>query len=66
MSWESSFWWFYNFVIVGTLFQELKAEMENVYKIYCGDYDQALLLLDIYSKEPRLQKEIMETLTTTV
>uniref|UniRef100_A0A8C6VGL1 Rho guanine nucleotide exchange factor 37 n=1 Tax=Naja naja TaxID=35670 RepID=A0A8C6VGL1_NAJNA len=51
---------------VSTLFQELKAEMENVYKIYCGDYDQALLLLDIYSKEPRLQKEIMETLTTTV
>ncbi|KAG8128735.1 hypothetical protein E2320_015536 [Naja naja] len=51
---------------ISTLFQELKAEMENVYKIYCGDYDQALLLLDIYSKEPRLQKEIMETLTTTV
>ncbi|XP_070595545.1 rho guanine nucleotide exchange factor 37 [Erythrolamprus reginae] len=51
---------------ISTLFQELKAEMENVYKIYCGDYDQALLLLDIYSKEPRLQKEIMDTLTTTV
>ncbi|XP_058022618.1 rho guanine nucleotide exchange factor 37 isoform X1 [Ahaetulla prasina] len=51
---------------ISTLFQELKAEMENVYKIYCGDYDQALLLLDIYSKEPRLQKEIIETLTTTV
>ncbi|XP_025031763.1 rho guanine nucleotide exchange factor 37 isoform X2 [Python bivittatus] len=52
--------------MVGTLFQELKAEMENVYKIYCGDYDQALLLLDIYNKEPRLQKEIIDTLTTTV
>ncbi|KAM6469071.1 rho guanine nucleotide exchange factor 37 isoform 2-T2 [Liasis olivaceus] len=51
---------------ISTLFQELKAEMENVYKIYCGDYDQALLLLDIYNKEPRLQKEIIETLTTTV
>ncbi|XP_063148503.1 rho guanine nucleotide exchange factor 37 isoform X2 [Candoia aspera] len=51
---------------ISTLFQELKAEMENVYKIYCGDYGQVLLLLDMYSKEPRLQKEIIETLTTTV
>nr|XP_028573407.1 rho guanine nucleotide exchange factor 37 isoform X1 [Podarcis muralis]XP_028573408.1 rho guanine nucleotide exchange factor 37 isoform X1 [Podarcis muralis] len=51
---------------ISTLFQELKEEMENVYKIYCGDYDQALLLLEIYRNEPRLQKEIVDTLTVTV
>ncbi|XP_061472825.1 rho guanine nucleotide exchange factor 37 [Rhineura floridana] len=51
---------------ISTLFQELKEEMENAYKIYCGDYDQALLLLEIYRKDSRLQKEIVDILTTTV
>ncbi|XP_060096581.1 rho guanine nucleotide exchange factor 37 isoform X1 [Heteronotia binoei] len=51
---------------ISTLFQELKEEMENVYKVYCGNYDQALLLLDIYRKDPRLQKEILDTLHATV
>ncbi|KAH0629699.1 hypothetical protein JD844_011973 [Phrynosoma platyrhinos] len=49
-----------------TLFQEFKEEMENVYKVYCANYDQALLLLEIYRKDPRLQKEILDTLTSTV
>ncbi|XP_042306101.1 rho guanine nucleotide exchange factor 37 isoform X2 [Sceloporus undulatus] len=40
--------------------------MENVYKVYCANYDQALLLLEIYRKDPRLQKEIVDTLTSTV
>ncbi|XP_066470262.1 rho guanine nucleotide exchange factor 37 isoform X2 [Tiliqua scincoides] len=40
--------------------------MENAYKIYCANYDQALLLLEIYRKSPRLQKEILDTLTATV
>ncbi|KAL8211821.1 UNVERIFIED_CONTAM: hypothetical protein K2H54_020081, partial [Gekko kuhli] len=51
---------------ISALFQELKEEMENVYKVYCGNCDQALLLLDIYRNDPRLQKEILDTLHTTV
>ncbi|XP_062976659.1 rho guanine nucleotide exchange factor 37 [Elgaria multicarinata webbii] len=51
---------------VCALFNELKEDMETVYKIYCADYDQALLLLEIYRKDPRLQREIVDTLTTTV
>ncbi|XP_015268128.1 PREDICTED: rho guanine nucleotide exchange factor 37 isoform X2 [Gekko japonicus] len=51
---------------ISTLFQELKEEMENIYKVYCGSCDQALLLLDIYRNDPRLQKEILDTLHTTV
>ncbi|XP_053155604.1 rho guanine nucleotide exchange factor 37 isoform X2 [Hemicordylus capensis] len=51
---------------ISTLFQELKEEMENVYKLYCANYEQALLLLEIYRKDPKLQKEILDTLTTTV
>ncbi|XP_048347330.1 rho guanine nucleotide exchange factor 37 isoform X1 [Sphaerodactylus townsendi] len=51
---------------ISSLFQDLKEEMENVYKGYCGNYDQALLLLDIYRKDPRLQKEILDTLHHTV
>lgn len=50
----------------GTLFQEFKEEMEMVYKIYCASYEHALLLVESYRKDPRLQEEIMETLTTTV
>ncbi|XP_008102865.1 rho guanine nucleotide exchange factor 37 isoform X1 [Anolis carolinensis] len=51
---------------ISTLFQDFKEEMENVYKVYCANYDQALLLLEIYRKNPRLQKEIVDTLVSTV
>lgn len=37
-----------------------------VYKIYCASYEHALLLVESYRKDPRLQEEIMETLSTTV
>ncbi|XP_068016097.1 rho guanine nucleotide exchange factor 37 isoform X3 [Melanerpes formicivorus] len=51
---------------ISTLFQEFKEEMETVYKIYCASYDHALLLLESYHKNPRLQEEILETLNATV
>ncbi|NXJ05454.1 ARH37 factor, partial [Odontophorus gujanensis] len=40
--------------------------MEMVYKIYCASYEHALLLVESYRKDPKLQEEIMETLTATV
>uniref|UniRef100_A0A8C0FJQ3 Rho guanine nucleotide exchange factor 37 n=1 Tax=Bubo bubo TaxID=30461 RepID=A0A8C0FJQ3_BUBBB len=49
-----------------TLFQEFKEEMETVYKIYCASYEHALLLVESYRKDPRLQEEILETLNATV
>ncbi|XP_074772129.1 rho guanine nucleotide exchange factor 37 isoform X2 [Athene noctua] len=49
-----------------TVFQEFKEEMETVYKIYCASYEHALLLVESYRKDPRLQEEILETLNATV
>ncbi|KAM6299734.1 rho guanine nucleotide exchange factor 37 [Aegotheles albertisi] len=51
---------------ISALFQEFKEEMEAVYKIYCASYEHALLLVESYRKDPRLQEEILETLTATV
>ncbi|XP_026714056.1 rho guanine nucleotide exchange factor 37 isoform X2 [Athene cunicularia] len=51
---------------ISTVFQEFKEEMETVYKIYCASYEHALLLVESYRKDPRLQEEILETLNATV
>ncbi|KFO86458.1 Rho guanine nucleotide exchange factor 37, partial [Buceros rhinoceros silvestris] len=51
---------------ISALFQEFKEEMEAVYKIYCASYEHALLLVESYRKDPRLQEEILETLNATV
>ncbi|KAM5298228.1 LOW QUALITY PROTEIN: rho guanine nucleotide exchange factor 37 [Ctenodactylus gundi] len=44
--------------LIGNLFLEFHEEFEQVYKVYCASYDQALLLLEVYRKEPELQREI--------
>ncbi|XP_008526540.1 rho guanine nucleotide exchange factor 37 isoform X2 [Equus przewalskii] len=44
--------------LIGNLFLEFQEELEQVYKVYCASYDQALLLVDTYRKEPELQREI--------
>ncbi|XP_061228837.1 rho guanine nucleotide exchange factor 37 isoform X1 [Neopsephotus bourkii] len=51
---------------ISTLFQEFKEEMETTYKIYCASYEHALLLVEGYRKDPRLQEEILDTLNATV
>ncbi|XP_061858544.1 rho guanine nucleotide exchange factor 37 isoform X2 [Colius striatus] len=51
---------------ISALFQEFKEEMETIYKIYCASYDHALLLVESYCKDPRLQAEILDTLKATV
>ncbi|XP_057890966.1 rho guanine nucleotide exchange factor 37 isoform X2 [Melospiza georgiana] len=51
---------------ISTLFQEFKEEMEAVYKIYCASYDHALQLVESYRRDPRLQEEILATLSATV
>ncbi|XP_014641705.1 PREDICTED: rho guanine nucleotide exchange factor 37 [Ceratotherium simum simum] len=44
--------------LIGNVFLEFQEELEQVYKVYCASYDQALLLVDAYRKEPELQREI--------
>lgn len=44
--------------LIGNLFLEFQEEFEQVYKIYCANYDQALLLVKAYQKDPELQKSI--------
>lgn len=47
-----------SFSLSGNLFLEFQEELERVYKFYCANYDQALLLLESYRREPELQREI--------
>uniref|UniRef100_A0A4W2F1D7 Rho guanine nucleotide exchange factor 37 n=1 Tax=Bos indicus x Bos taurus TaxID=30522 RepID=A0A4W2F1D7_BOBOX len=42
----------------GNAFLEFQEELEQVYKVYCASYEQALLLVETYRKEPELQREI--------
>uniref|UniRef100_A0A7M4EII2 Rho guanine nucleotide exchange factor 37 n=1 Tax=Crocodylus porosus TaxID=8502 RepID=A0A7M4EII2_CROPO len=51
---------------VSAVFQEFKEKLESVYKVYCASYEQALLLVESYRKDPRLQQEILDTLNTMV
>ncbi|XP_006906447.1 rho guanine nucleotide exchange factor 37 [Pteropus alecto] len=44
--------------LIGNLFLEFQEELERVYKFYCANYDQALLLVESYRREPELQREI--------
>ncbi|XP_047412251.1 rho guanine nucleotide exchange factor 37 [Sciurus carolinensis] len=52
--------------LVGKLFLEFQEEFERVYKVYCASYDQALLLLETYRKEPELQQEIQSIIEAVV
>ncbi|XP_069340038.1 rho guanine nucleotide exchange factor 37 [Eulemur rufifrons] len=44
--------------LIGNLFLEFQEELEQVYKVYCASYEQALQLVEAYRKEPELQQEI--------
>ncbi|XP_006150940.1 rho guanine nucleotide exchange factor 37 [Tupaia chinensis] len=52
--------------LIGNLFLEFQEEFEHVYKVYCANYDQALLLVDAYRKEPALQREIQRIIEAVV
>ncbi|XP_075399270.1 rho guanine nucleotide exchange factor 37 [Tenrec ecaudatus] len=52
--------------LIGNLFLEFQEELERVYKVYCADYNQALLLVEAYRKEPELQREIQSTIEAVV
>ncbi|XP_045140649.1 rho guanine nucleotide exchange factor 37 [Echinops telfairi] len=52
--------------LIGNLFLEFQEELERVYKVYCANYNQALLLVEAYRKEPELQREIQGTIEAVV
>lgn len=49
-------------VLSGKVFLELKAELEEVYKIYCQNHDDAISLLESYEKDENIQRHVMECL----
>ncbi|XP_062942836.1 rho guanine nucleotide exchange factor 37 [Cynocephalus volans] len=52
--------------LIGNLFLEFQEEFERVYKVYCTSYDQALLLVEAYQKEPELQQQIQDIIVAVV
>ncbi|KAG7492520.1 hypothetical protein MATL_G00014840 [Megalops atlanticus] len=47
---------------IGKVFLDYKAELEEVYKIYCQNHDDAISLLEGYEKDENIQKHILECL----
>lgn len=46
----------------GKVFLDFKAELEEVYKIYCQNHDDAISLLESYEKDEHIQRHVLECL----
>ncbi|CAB1337773.1 unnamed protein product, partial [Coregonus sp. 'balchen'] len=44
------------------VFLDFKAELEEVYKIYCQNHDDAISLLEMYEKDESIQRHVLECL----
>ncbi|XP_016122662.1 dynamin-binding protein isoform X4 [Sinocyclocheilus grahami] len=47
---------------IGQVFLDYKGELEEVYKIYCQNHDDAISLLEAYEKDENIQKHVLECL----
>ncbi|XP_045924596.1 dynamin-binding protein isoform X1 [Micropterus dolomieu] len=47
---------------IGKVFLDFKAELEEVYKIYCQNHDDAISLLESYEKDESIQRHVLECL----
>ncbi|XP_027884820.1 dynamin-binding protein isoform X3 [Xiphophorus couchianus] len=47
---------------VGVVFLDFKAELEEVYKLYCQNHDDAISLLESYEKKENIQGHVLECL----
>ncbi|XP_057213732.1 dynamin-binding protein isoform X2 [Triplophysa rosa] len=47
---------------IGNVFLEYKVELEEVYKVYCQNHDDAIALLEMYEKDENIQKHVLECL----
>lgn len=52
----------YCYFLSGKVFLEFKVELEDVYKIYCQNHDDAISLLETYEKDENIQKHVLECL----
>lgn len=46
----------------GKVFLDFKDELEEVYKIYCQNHDDAISLLETYEKDENIQRHVLECL----
>lgn len=46
----------------GKVFVDFKAELEEVYKVYCQNHDDAISLLESYEKDESIQRHVLECL----
>uniref|UniRef100_A0A8D3C0C5 Dynamin-binding protein n=1 Tax=Scophthalmus maximus TaxID=52904 RepID=A0A8D3C0C5_SCOMX len=47
---------------IGKVFLDFKVELEEVYKIYCQNHDDAISLLESYEKDENIQRHVLECL----
>ncbi|CAM5130440.1 unnamed protein product [Eretmochelys imbricata] len=47
---------------VGPAFLAHQAGLEEVYKVYCQNHDEAIALLEAYEKDERIQKHLLDSL----
>lgn len=47
---------------IGGVFLNLKDELEEVYKLYCQNHDDAISLLETYEKDENVQRHVIECL----
>ncbi|XP_070707432.1 dynamin-binding protein isoform X2 [Pempheris klunzingeri] len=47
---------------IGKVFLDFKVELEEVYKIYCQNHDDAISLLETYEKDENIQRHVLECL----
>uniref|UniRef100_A0A8C5HJZ3 Dynamin-binding protein n=1 Tax=Gouania willdenowi TaxID=441366 RepID=A0A8C5HJZ3_GOUWI len=47
---------------IGKVFVDYKVELEEVYKIYCQNHDDAISLLESYEKDESIQRHVLECL----
>ncbi|XP_033841232.1 dynamin-binding protein isoform X4 [Periophthalmus magnuspinnatus] len=47
---------------IGKVFLTFKVELEEVYKIYCQNHDDAISLLETYEKDETIQQHVLECL----
>ncbi|MED6276988.1 hypothetical protein CHARACLAT_008594 [Characodon lateralis] len=48
--------------LIGVVFLDHKDELEEVYKLYCQNHDDAISLLETYEKDENIQRHVLECL----
>ncbi|XP_051474576.1 dynamin-binding protein isoform X3 [Apus apus] len=47
---------------IGPVFLAQRAELENIYKVYCQNHNEAIALLETYEKDEKMQKLLLDLL----